>query len=231
MDRPDPPSPEHRASVERSKRKWDFWSARETFWSLYEQDTLAHREAAVDRLGLDKGDSVVDVGCGPGTNFELLQAAVGPTGRVVGLDVSPGMLDRAERRVAENGWSNVETLLADATRPVLDEGTFDGALATTAVSSTPDVRATVRNVHDALRPGARFAVYELRLVPSGPARVLNPLVGRFYRAFGNWNGEEDVLAELRDRFDEVTLVEAFALGTNYVAVARRASDGAGGEGN
>ena len=225
MSDPNRPSPEHRTSVERSRRKWDFWSARERFWDFYERDTLDHRRAAVSRLGLESGDRVVDVGCGPGTNFELLREAVGPAGCVLGVDVSPGMLERAERRIAERGWTNVETVRADATRPVFDAETFDGALATTAVSSTPDVRATVRNVHEALRPDARFAVYEIRLVPAGPARLLNPLVGRFYRAFGNWNGEEDVLDELCDRFAEVTPVEEFALGTNYVAVARKANGG------
>ncbi|MFC4551185.1 class I SAM-dependent methyltransferase [Halorussus sp. GCM10023401] len=163
------------------------------------------------------------MGCGPGTNFELLREAVGPEGCVLGVDYSAGMVARANERIEAHGWKNVEIVRADATRLALDADRFDGALATTAVSATPDVRAVVENVHDALEPDARFAVYEIRLVPSGPGRVLNPLVRRFYRVVGNWNSEEDVLERLRDSFEDVTVVETFALGTNYVAVARKAS--------
>lgn len=210
--------PDHRADLERSRRRWDFWSAH---WSFVEHDTVEIRREAVERLGLEPGDAALDVGCGPGVNFGMLHDAVGPGGRVVGLDLSPKMLERARTRVFERGWRNVDLVQADATRPAFRPERFDGAVATTAVSATPDVPATVRRVHDALRPGARFGVYDIRLVPSGPARLLNPLVRGFYRAFGNWNAEEDVLAALRATFDRVEVVRTDALGTNYVAVAEK----------
>lgn len=219
-------SSDHRSSLERSCRKWDFWSDRESLWGFYERDTREVRRNAVDHLDLDVGDRVLDVGCGPGTNFELLRDAVGATGRVVGVDLSPGMVDRANERVDGHGWDNVEVVRGDATRLSLTDERFDGAIATTSVSATPDVRATVRNVHEALDPGARFAVYDIRRVPSGPGRILNPLIVRFYRAFGKWNGEEDVLAELRRTFESTTVVETMALGTNYVAVATKADEDA-----
>jgi ubiquinone/menaquinone biosynthesis C-methylase UbiE len=53
------------------------------------------REHAVDRLSLKHGDCVLEVGCGSGRNFPFLRAAVGPTGRVYGVDISPRMLRRA----------------------------------------------------------------------------------------------------------------------------------------
>lgn len=221
----DGPPSKHRTQLKRSQRKWDFWSARETLWKFYESDTQEIRGEAVSQLQLERGDTVLDVGCGPGTNFELLREAVGPEGRVLGVDLSPGMVRRATERIETRGWENVETVRADATTLPFATDQFDGALATTAVSATPDVRATVESVYDALEPGAKFAVYEIRLVPSGPGRVLNPVVERFYRAVGNWNDEEDVLGELERSFDGTTVVERFALGTNYVAVADKASKG------
>ena len=215
---------ERKAQLERNKRKWDFWSARESFWSIYENDTREFRGNAVSHLNLEQGDTALDIGCGPGTNFELLRDAVGAAGRVVGVDLSPGMIERASERIERRGWENVETVRADATSLSLGPDQFDGALATTAVSSTSDVESTVENVYDALKPGARFAVYELRLVPSGPGRVLNPLIERFYRVFGNWNAEEDVLTELERSFDGTTVPETMALGTNYIAVATKAGE-------
>lgn len=227
MAEPTTPSGEHRSSVERSRRKWDFWSSRERLWSFYEQDTVEVRRDAVAQLDLKRGDAVIDIGCGRGANFELLREAVGPDGSVLGVDYSPGMLAGAAERIEEHGWENVETLRADATALPVAAERFDGALATTAVSAMPDVRAVVENVHDALAPGASFAVYDIRLAPSGVARLLNPLVYGCYRVIGNWNREESVLDELERAFADVELVETFALGTNYVAVARKASEPAG----
>lgn len=151
----------------------------------------------------------------------MLREVVGPEGQILAVDLSREMLERARARIDERGWENVTLVQADATLPVVGDERLDGVVATTAVSATPDVRSTVENVHEALHPGARFAVYEIRLVQSGGTRVLNPFIVAFYRRFGNWNSEEDVLAELRSRFDRTEVVRTFALGTNYVAVAEK----------
>jgi demethylmenaquinone methyltransferase/2-methoxy-6-polyprenyl-1,4-benzoquinol methylase len=210
----------HRAELERSRRRWDFWS---DHWGLVEQDTVGVRRETVEQLGLARGDTVLDLGCGPGVNLATLREAVGPGGRVLAVDLSSKMLERARARVEDGGWENVTLVRGDATLPVAGDERLDGVVATTAVSATPDVRSTVRNVHAALRPGGRFALYEIRPVPSGPARALNPLVRAFYRLFGNWNEEEDVLDELRATFDRTEVVRTFAVGTNYVAVAEKST--------
>ena len=210
----------HRRKLERSRKRWDFWSSR---WGFVEQDTVEIRQSAVDQLALEPGDTVLDLGCGPGVNFEMLREAVGPEGQIIGVDLSAGMLDQAQERVDDHGWENVELVRADATLPVVGDEQLDGVVATTAVSATPDVRSTVGHVYDALRPGTRFALYEIRLVPSGTGRILNPLVRTFYRLFGNWNTEEDVFEELRSTFDRTEIVRTFALGTNYVVVAEKAT--------
>jgi len=216
---------EHRRELERSRERWDFWSS---YWGFVERDTVEVRRETIERLELEPGDTVLDLGCGPGVNFGMLRGAVGAEGRILAVDLSPKMLERARERVEERGWRNVDLVRADATRPVAGTERLDGVVATTAVSATPDVRSTVENVYDALRPGARFALYEIRLVPSGVARALNPLVRSFYRLFGNWNAEEDVLRELRSTFDRTEVARTFALGTNYVAVAERGPPRDGG---
>ncbi|MEF8875532.1 MAG: hypothetical protein V5A60_02355 [Haloarculaceae archaeon] len=129
----------------------------------------------------------------------------------------------AGERVEEREWRNVDLVRADATRPVVGAERLGGVVATTAVSATPDVRSTVENVYDALRPGAPFALYEIRPVPSGVARALDPPVRSFYRLFGNWNAEEDVLRELRSTFDRTEVARTSALGTNYLAVSEKGS--------
>src|SRR5579871_4701223 len=65
------------------------------------------RRRAIQALGLRAGDSVIDIACGTGLNFPLIEEAIGPDGRIVGVDLTDAMLGRAEDRIAANGWRNV----------------------------------------------------------------------------------------------------------------------------
>lgn len=77
---------------------------------------------AVDALELSPGDTVVEVGCGTGANLPLLAARVGPTGRVVGVDITDAMLERARALVLARGLRNVELVLSDARAFTYPEG-------------------------------------------------------------------------------------------------------------
>src|SRR6478752_3220124 len=74
----------------------------------------AHRLRAVRALGLRPGDSVVDIACGTGLNFSLIEQAIGPGGRIVGVDLTDAMLAQAQHRIETNGWSNISLVQADA---------------------------------------------------------------------------------------------------------------------
>ncbi|MFC6951411.1 class I SAM-dependent methyltransferase [Halorubellus litoreus] len=100
------------------------------------------RREAVAALDLSRGDTVVDLGCGTGANLPYLREAVGPTGTVVGVDLTGGMLARAQRLVAANGWRNVHVVQGDATRPPVD-GRVDGVLASFVVGMLEDPASAV----------------------------------------------------------------------------------------
>jgi demethylmenaquinone methyltransferase/2-methoxy-6-polyprenyl-1,4-benzoquinol methylase len=110
---------------------------------------------AVDLLRLAPGETVIDVACGTGLNFGLLEAAVGPQGRIVGIDLSGAMLDQARERVAARGWANV-TLLEASVEDARIDVVADAALFSFAhdVLQSP---AAVSNVVSHLAPGARVA--------------------------------------------------------------------------
>ena len=209
---------DYRQHLERSRRKWDRWS---DWYATSERDFEPMREDAIDSLDLEPGDRVLDVGCGPGVTLERLRADVGPTGRVVAVDYSPEMVAKARERVDEHGWRNVEVVRADATRVDVDEP-FDAAIASLSLSVMPDVRRTVTNVHRLLVPGAPFVVFDVRPFPSGPPRVLNPLVRLFLRWYANWNPDDDVLESLRTVFGECEVLETYTAGTTYTALCRKA---------
>ncbi len=72
------------------------------------------RRRAVRELGLSGGSVVLDIACGTGLNFPLLQQAIGSAGRIIGLDYSEGMLQRATRKIEANDWTNVTLIHEDA---------------------------------------------------------------------------------------------------------------------
>jgi ubiquinone/menaquinone biosynthesis C-methylase UbiE len=117
--------------------------------------TRAWRRAAVDRLLLREGDTVLDVACGTGINFSMLEERTGPGGRIIGIDVSPEMLNEARERTTAHGWANV-SLIESPVEDARIEAEADGAL----FSFTHDVLQSERalaNVAAHLRPGARVA--------------------------------------------------------------------------
>jgi len=70
------------------------------------------RQKAVELLDLKAGDRVLDVGCGPGGSFPYLVNAVGESGEVVAVEISPEISVNARRRITKNGWKNVHLIEA-----------------------------------------------------------------------------------------------------------------------
>lgn len=137
------------------------WLYDAAVWMYRLTGASRHRRQAVAALRLRPGHTVVDMGCGTGLNFALLQAAVGPDGRIIGVDLTDAMLERARRRVQRAGWTNVELVEAD-----LAEYSFprqvDAALATFALEMVPAYDGIVQRAAHALRPGGRLVVYGLK---------------------------------------------------------------------
>jgi ubiquinone/menaquinone biosynthesis C-methylase UbiE len=149
------------------------------------------RVAGINLLGLQKGDTVLDVGCGTGLNFALLVDAVGTSGRVIGLDQSAAMLAMAHRRITANAWSNVSTVQADATDfSALDLGVsgVDAVFATYSLSLMSEWRAAWECMERALRPGGRAGIVDMQL-PTGSAALLSPLA-----RLACWMGGSDIHA-------------------------------------
>ena len=204
--------------LQRSRAVWDRWSDR---YGKSERDFAPLLDDAVERLGLEAGDRVLEIGCGPGTNFERLTELVRTDGEIVAVDYSPKMVERARERVAEHDWDHVEVIQADASSVELESQRFDAAFASLSMSVMPDATAAASRVADALVPGGRFVVFDLRCIPSGPLRIVNPLLSWFYRWYANWNADEDVVESLAATFEAVTVEETYAAGAAYRAVATK----------
>jgi SAM-dependent methyltransferase len=118
------------------------------------------RYDAVAQLALQPGDTVLDVGCGTGLSFALLQQAIGPQGRIIGIEQCPDMLERAAQRAQTNSWNNVTLIQSPAAQADIP-GVADAAL----LHFTHDIMrhpAALTHLLDHLRPGARIVATGLK---------------------------------------------------------------------
>ena len=139
----------------------------------------AHRLQAVQALALRPGDRVIDIACGTGLNFPLIEQAIGPAGRIVGVDLTDAMLAQAQQRIEANGWRNVELVHADAAEFDFPTG-IDGILSTYALSHVPECAEVIAHGATALCAGRRWVVLDLKL-PDHTPRWLQQLATALVR--------------------------------------------------
>ena len=129
------------------------------------------RRRAVSKLHLHPGERVLDAGCGPGGSFPYLLEAVTPSGSIVGVEISPRLAANARNRIASNGWTNVEIVVADARNATL-QGSYDALL----MLGAPDVYASseaLSNLAAHLKPDARVVAFGAKLSRRPLGKLLN----------------------------------------------------------
>ena len=149
----------------------------------------SQRLRAVGALGLRPGDTVVDIACGTGLNFSLIEHLIGPAGRIVGVDLTDAMLAQAEERIETKGWSNISLVQADAAE--FDFPTeVDAILSTYALSHVPECEDVIAHGAAALSRGGRWVVLDLKVPdssPRWPAR-LGIALARPFGSIDEWIG-------------------------------------------
>jgi demethylmenaquinone methyltransferase/2-methoxy-6-polyprenyl-1,4-benzoquinol methylase len=131
------------------------------------------RQKAVVHLGLSRGDSVLEIGCGTGRNFPYLHGAVGPAGKIYGIDISPGMLEKARATRDARGWTNIELTECDAGDFTAPEQ-LDGVLFSLSYNTMRHHRAILKRAWDQLRPGGHLVIMDAKLPPGLGGRMILP---------------------------------------------------------
>jgi demethylmenaquinone methyltransferase/2-methoxy-6-polyprenyl-1,4-benzoquinol methylase len=180
----------------------------------------AQRRLAVDALGLRPGETVVDMACGTGLNFSLLQQAIGPDGRIIGVDLTDAMLTQAQERIERNGWSNVSLLQADAASFAYPPE-VDGIVSTYAMSHVPESADAIAHGAEALSRRGRWVVLDLKVPDNVPQWLsrLGIVVGRPLGSIDEWVGRrpwEGLRAAMEDELTDVSWSELF-FGTAFLA--------------
>src|SRR5580700_7882862 len=188
------------------------------------------RLRAVQALGLRAGDTVVDMACGTGLNFSLIEDVIGPDGRIVGVDLTDAMLAQAQDRIETNGWSNVSLVQADAAEFDFPTG-IDAILSTYALSQVPECAKVIAHGAAALSAGGRWVVLDLK-IPETTPRWLTQLgiatAGRF-GSLEEWimrRPWEAIRAAMQEELVDLSWTE-LCFGTAFLAAGSRGSETSG----
>ncbi|HEX7879108.1 MAG TPA: methyltransferase domain-containing protein, partial [Candidatus Eisenbacteria bacterium] len=153
-----------------------------TFWSRFGR-------ATVDRLALRSGDLVLDVCCGTGASAIPAAEAVGPTGRVLAIDLATQLLERGRARAAAQDLDNIEFREGDLLDPALPEWGFDVVVCVFGIFFVPEMEKAVAALWRLVKPGGRLAI-----TTWGP-RLFEPANSAF------WDSVKDVRPELHKGFN------------------------------
>ncbi len=177
--------------------------------------SLPHRRAARLALGVKPGDRVLEVGCGTGLNFAHLRQLVGETGSILGIDLTPAMLEVARQRISRSGWNNVDVREADAARLPLPEASFDKVICTYALNIIPDYIRAIAEMRRVLVIGGQLVSLEVQV----PDQSLSPWL-RWLPRICSVDPSHKMLVELRRAFPQLQ-VHRYWLGFVFIAVGTK----------
>lgn len=125
---------------------------------------------------LRPGEVVVDLGSGGGLDVFLASKKVGPTGRAIGVDMTPEMVQRAQANAHRQGFSNVEFHLSTIDKIPLASDTVDCVISNCVINLVPDKAAVLREIFRVLKSGGRVAISDIALKKPLPPEVGNDLM-------------------------------------------------------
>lgn len=206
-------------SLEHVKNTYRIWGRHPLFYKIACIVTFMGRENklrkhATNMLNLKEGDTVLDLACGTGLNFQFLQKIIGAHGKIIAFDYSNEMLSAAKQRASKNNWDNVIFIQGDAAQLSLDTK-VDGVLSTLGISAIPQYKEALKRAVDALKNNGKISILDAKL-PSGFWKIFNPLIAYVYKNWASWDYTKNITEEL-ERLVKDLKTERFNGGTMYVA--------------
>lgn len=211
-------------SIINAYRKYaENYDVAEIFYRLLGCRIPKYRKMAVQELELSEGDTVVELGCGTGSNFDLVLDEIGPNGKLIGVDITDKMIEQARKKVQENGWKNVELVLCDIAEYKFPEA-VDGIFSTGALSYSPHYDKIIKRGYDALKTGKNFVLLDFKK-SERPARIFAPILLLTTKPFAvdKEYYERQAWKSIEKYFEKTSYLEGWG-GFLYLSVGKKISN-------
>ncbi len=168
----------------RLRKEYDEYASQLPFWYLDAlfsgaTDNSSYRKKAIESLHLNSTSQILDIACGMGANFQLIEIYLKNTGKLVGLELSKNLLEWAKGKILKNNWNNIKLVNKSITEynPGIQ---FDAIICTFAMEIIPDFKTTIRKIYELLKPNGRFTMIGMKLSSKFPFKILNQLFEKLY---------------------------------------------------
>jgi ubiquinone/menaquinone biosynthesis C-methylase UbiE len=177
------------------------------------------RDYSIKQLQLKEGDTILNLPCGTGQNLESIQDYLNNTGLIIGIDLSGGMLNKAENKVKKNEWNNIKLIKADATKvepnwiktQLNHSLKIDAILCDLGLSGFPEWKQVIDNMLLILPLGGRIVIMDWYL----PKPTLR---GKFIKWIGKGEVDRPLYQYLESKVSNFSVVTSFNHGGVFVAV-------------
>jgi len=156
---------------------------------------------------IKEGETVLDLGSGAGFDSLLAAARVGMSGKVIGVDMTPEMIETARGNAAKGNYSNVEFRLGELENLPVADGSVDVIISNCVINLVPDKKKAFEEAFRVLRPGGRLMVSDIVLLRSLPDFVMIS-VAAYVGCISGAAMKESYLEAIKSAgFNEVTVIE------------------------
>jgi len=164
---------------------------------------------------LKEGDIVLDLGSGAGFDCFLAANSVGKTGKVIGIDMTPEMVEKARENAHKGGYENVEFRLGEIENLPVADNHVDAIISNCVINLSPDKDRVFQEAFRVLKPGGRLMVSDMVLVSELPNSIKNSVAAYIGCLAGAIMQDEYVEAIKAAGFKQVRIIDETSLATDY----------------
>jgi ubiquinone/menaquinone biosynthesis C-methylase UbiE len=121
--------------------------------------------------GIREGDTVIDLGSGAGNDCFVARAEAGESGRIIGIDMTPEMVEKARNNASKLGFSNIEFILADIENMPVSDGFADVVISNCVLNLLPSKEKIFKEIHRVLKPGSHFCISDVVITGTLPVAI------------------------------------------------------------